>query len=101
MAQQEARKHETLRGSLYLEVLGLREGEQVTYSLADMSDDVEKSVLPLRFRYFQSIEGVLELPEGFEPQFIYVNASATSPRKAEIREQYPWQLKEKFTHVGK
>lgn len=101
VAQQEARKHETLRGSLYLEVLGLREGEQVTYSLADLSDDVEKSVLPLRFRYFQSIEGVLVLPEGFEPQFINVNASATSPRKAEIREQYPWQLKEKFTHVGK
>lgn len=101
VAQQEARKHETLRGSLYVELLGLRDGEQVTYSLADLSDDVEKSVLPLRFRYFQAIEGVLVLPEGFEPQFINVNASATSPRKAEVREQYPWQLKEKFTHVGK
>ena len=101
VAQQEARKHETLRGSLYVELLGLRDGEEVSYSLADLSDDVEKAVLPLRFRYFQATEGVLTLPEGFEPRFITINASATAPRKAEVREQFQWQLKEKFTHVGK
>ena len=101
VAQQEARKHETLRGSLYAEIFGLLEGEQVTYSLADLSDDFDKDVIPLRFRYFQAIEGELTLPAGFEPRFINVTASATSPRKAEAREQYPWQTKEKFTHVGK
>jgi hypothetical protein len=101
VAQQEARKHETLKGTLYVEVFGLLEGEQVTYSLADLSDDLDKATLPLRFRYFQAIEGELSLPVGFDPQFINVTASATSPRKAEAREQYPWQVKEKFTHVGK
>ena len=101
VAQQEARKHETLKGTLYAEVFGLLDGEQVTYSLADLSDDLDKAVLPLRFRYFQAIEGELSLPAGFDPRFINVTASATSPRKAEAREQYPWQVKEKFTHVGK
>jgi hypothetical protein len=101
VAQQEARKHETLRGSLYAEVFGLLEGEQVTYSLAELSDDFDKDVIPLRFRYFQAIEGEVFLPEGFDPRFINVTASATSPRKAEAREQYPWQIKGKFTHVGK
>ncbi|MEP1472057.1 MAG: DUF6776 family protein [Halieaceae bacterium] len=101
VAQQEARKHETLRGTLYAEIFGLLEGEQVTYSLAELSDDFDKDVIPLRFRYFQAIEGEVSLPAGFDPRFINVTASATSPRKAEAREQYPWQTKEKFTHVGK
>ena len=69
--------------------------------MAELSDDFDKDVIPLRFRYFQAIEGEVFLPEGFDPRFINVTASATSPRKAEAREQYPWQIKEKFTHVGK
>jgi hypothetical protein len=28
-------------------------------------------------------------------------ASTEKPHKFEIRENYPWQLEERFTHVGK
>ena len=41
------------------------------------------------------------LPEGFEPRSVSLVATATTPRKMEAREEFPWQLKEKFTHVGK
>ena len=43
----------------------------------------------------------MSLPEGFEPVSINVVATATTPRKTEVREQFPWQVKERFTHVGK
>ena len=101
VAQQEARKHDTLRGELYAEVFGKRDGEQVNYPLAELSDDLEGSVVPLRFRYFQAIEGELTLPEGFTPEGVNVVASAKSPRKVEVREQYSWQVQERFTHAGK
>lgn len=101
VAQQEARKHSLLKGDLSLDIVGVLEGERISYPLAELSDDVEGLDVPLRFRYFQSIEGELELPEGFEPESVSLVARASSPRKAEVRVQFPWQLQERFTHVGK
>ena len=101
VAQQEARKHTPLQGELYAEVSGQQAGEPRSYPLAELSADLESTILPLRFRYFQSIEGDLVLPEGFEPLAVSVVATLSVPDKAEAREQYPWQVQEKFTHVGK
>ncbi|MBT4520394.1 MAG: hypothetical protein HOC23_10350 [Halieaceae bacterium] len=101
VAQQEARKHDTLKGSLSAELLGQEGGEQVTYPLAALSEGIDDNELVLRFRYFQSIEGELILPEGFEPQSVSIVARSTRPRKAEVRELFPWQVQERFTHVGR
>lgn len=101
VAQQEARKHATVKGELYIEVFGRLDQESVSYPLSTLSDDLDSNVVPLRFKYFQSIEGEMLLPDGFEPVSVNVVASATAPRKTEVREQFPWQVKERFTHVGK
>ena len=97
----EARKHATVKGELYIEVFGRLDQESVSYPLSTLSDDLDSNVVPLRFKYFQSIEGEMLLPDGFEPVSVNVVASATAPRKTEVREQFPWQVKERFTHVGK
>ena len=99
--QQEARKHALLKGTLEAVISGVMDGEVAEYSLAELSDDIEADDIALQFRYFQSIEGQLVLPQGFEPREVRVQASTTKPDKFEIREQYPWQLEERFTHVGK
>lgn len=101
VAQQEARKHSLLKGQLSAEVIGVLGDQQVSYSLAELSDDLEAPTTALRFRYFQSIEGVLVLPKGFKPGSVRLVATATSPRKMEAREQFPWRVNERFTHVGK
>ncbi|MEM1113410.1 MAG: DUF6776 family protein [Pseudomonadota bacterium] len=101
VAQQEARKHSILRGELYVEIFGRQEGEIVTYPLASLADDLDNNSHKLRFRYFQSIEGELALPPGFEPTAVIVVARSESPSKTEIREEFPWQTNERFTHVGK
>ncbi|MDO8863853.1 hypothetical protein Q6D67_19365 [Haliea sp. E1-2-M8] len=101
VAQQEARKHRPLQGELYAEVSGQQAGAPRSYPLAELSADLESTILPLRFRYFQSIEGDLVLPEGFEPRAVSVVATLSAPSKAEAREQYPWRVQEKFTHAGK
>jgi len=102
VVQQEALKHELIRGQLTVEVLGLLDGEQVGYPLAELADDVvEEAALALRFRYFQAIEGELLLPAGFEPRVVSVSAVIKTPIKADVGERFPWQVQEKFTHVGK
>lgn len=101
VAQQEALKHSLLKVDLFAEVNGVLDGERVSYSLSDLSDDLERNPIPLRFRYFQSTEGTLNLPEGFEPRSVSLIARTSSPREMEVQEEFPWQLKERFTHVGK
>ncbi len=101
VAQQGAVKHSLLKGRLQAEVVGALAGEQVSYPLAQLSEDLDDEAVTLRFRYFQSIEGELVLPPGFEPQAVRVEASASEPRKMAVETRFPWQLQEKFTHVGK
>ncbi len=101
IAQQEAQKHNLLNGELYAEVFGQLYNQEVRYPLAQLSGDLADEVVALRFRYFQAIEGVLTLPEGFEPRGISIVATATTPHKSEASAEFDWQVQEKFTHVGK
>jgi hypothetical protein len=101
VAQQEALKHQLLKGELRVEVFGTQFGQTVAYPLSELSDDVETQEVPLRFRYFQAIEGEMVLPEGFQPEGLSVVARSRTPRKAEVTERFPWELKERFTHVGR
>jgi hypothetical protein len=82
-------------------VTGALEAQEVSYSLGELSDSFSSESGALKFRYFQIIEGELVLPEGFEPTGMSVVAKASTPRKLEITEQFPWQLQERFSNVGK
>lgn len=101
VAQQEARKHSTLEGELYAELVGNVGGQRKSYPLSSLSEDLDSSVIRLRFKYFQSIEGELTLPPDFQPESISVIASASKPRDMEAREKFSWDPQEKFTHVGR
>jgi hypothetical protein len=99
--QQKEREYEMVEGTLSVEVFGLKDQAEVSYPLAELSEDFDRGAAALHFRYFQAIEGELALPEGFEPKGITVVARASKPRESEVREQFPWQLQERFINVGK
>jgi len=101
VAQQEAAKHNLLKGKLTATVFGVLAGEEVSYSLSELSEDIEGTILALSFRYFQAIEGEMTLPSGFEPRRVSVVASASKPRKQKVKAEFPWRVQERFTHVGK
>lgn len=101
VARQESRKHSLLKGTLSVKVEGTTDQKESSLSLSALSEEVESEKIVLRFRYFQTIEGELELPEGFEPKTIAIVARSVSPTKAEIVEQFPWSIQERFTYVGK
>jgi hypothetical protein len=98
--QQKDREFEMVEGALTVEVFGIREGEPVSYPLAELSEDFGVDAATLHFRYFQSIEGNLALPEGFLPKGITLAARTSKPRETEISEEYPWELQERFINVG-
>jgi Family of unknown function (DUF6776) len=101
VAQQEARKHNLLKGSLVVTVYGKTDGVEESLPLSALCEDIDSEKLLLRFRYFQAIEGELVLPSGFEPRGITLVARTSAPKKTEVREDYPWVIQERFAYVGK
>lgn len=98
--QQKERQFDMVEGELTVFVSGTLDGEEVRYSLAELSEDFGDTVATLRFRYFQSIEGEMSLPEGFTPLELGLVARTSKPRELEVEEVYPWVLQERFIHVG-
>ena len=99
--QQKERDYEMVEGTLSVEVFGVNGENEVRYPLSELSSDFDDKAATLHFRYFQAIEGELVLPQGFEPKGISLVARASKPRKSKVKEQFPWELQERFINVGK
>ena len=67
VAQQEARRHALIEGELLVEVTGSTNGESITLPLAELDKKFSGEKMTLNFRYFQTFEGEIEIPDGFEP----------------------------------
>ena len=101
VAQQEARKHSLLKGTLSVKVEGVVGDEALSFPLSALSEDIGDENLLLRFRYFQAIEGELVLPPDFQPRAVSMVAKTSAPQKVEVRELFPWSVQEKFSYAGK
>ena len=97
---QKEREFEKVEGELRVQVSGMQGVDKASYSLAELSPDFGEEAAALHFRYFQSIEGEMVLPEGFEPEELILVARSSKPRTIEVREVYPWELQERLINVG-
>ena len=71
---------------------GVSAGNAVQYSLAQLDSDVESMPINSRFKYFQLIEGLIHLPDGFEPESIRATIWPTA-KKARSKELFlSWDL---------
>lgn len=99
--QQKEREYEMVEGTLTGDVFGFSGEEEVSYPLSELSAEFADKASTLHFRYFQAIEGELVLPQGFEPKSITLVVRASKPHKSKVKEQFPWELQERFINVGK
>ena len=88
--QQLALKHRILKGSVQVDIVGRRNGVEEILSLDILSDQVESKSIPLRFKYYQYLEGELIVPVGFEPRRVDIVARASSPKKVKVEKHYGW-----------
>lgn len=94
VVQQLATNHQVLNGSLTVKVVGY-DGQTVrSISLRDLSPQVDEDSVKLRFKYFQNIEGQIELPEGFEPERIELQAKSTGSNGTSVEEKFGWLVHE-------
>lgn len=90
VVQQLAVKHAVLKGTVTVQLVGWQGGEEQTFSLDILSEQVERSATKLRFKYFQYIDGELHLPEGFAVERVDIVARATAPKKVQVEKHYSW-----------
>lgn len=64
-------------------------------SLHELSEQFTTAAIPLKFKYFQNIEGELILPEGFTPNKIELLVKSTNRKyPATIEKELEWQVSE-------
>ncbi len=83
----QALKHDFLvTGKARFEVSGMRDGENVVLRFPQPTD----TPISFNFKYFEDIEGQLELPAGFQPQWIKVNVTSRGRNAETVEQTYPW-----------
>ena len=76
----------TTKVSFSVDVEGVLAGKDAHYSLAQLDPDVASMPVNSKFKYFQLVEGVIYLPDGFEPAVIRATIwpSAKKARSKEL-----------------
>lgn len=79
-----------ISGVVAVNVIGLRDEEKEVIALRDLSQDIDDLGVKFRFRYFQDVEGVLMVPEDFEPLEIQVVAQAEGRKSSQAERTFDW-----------
>ena len=92
VVQQTAKKHSELRGTLGISFAAVRGEEPVSLALAELTADGAKDAIPLQFKYFQSIEGEISVPEDLLLTEVSLAVRITRPMQLELDHQLPWLM---------
>ena len=94
VARQKTAKMKTLSVYADMWVIGRQGEEEVTLSLADIDDEVKQLPLKREFKYFSIIQGILKLPEDFEPEKVRVALRYTWMDKFQSDQKFDWKIEE-------
>jgi hypothetical protein len=85
---QALRNEHLVQGGLSLRVSGTCPEGECELGLAELSPEAADK-RPLRFRYFQNVDGALRLPEGFVPERVHLSVRVKNPHK-DIERSFAW-----------
>jgi len=89
---QKARNFVDIAGSLRLSLNGREAGAKRVLAYPEIGIPRGVHALPVRLRYFQVIEGRLEIPSGFEPETVLVEVDIVEGGRQRLRERRDWQV---------
>ncbi len=93
VVQQLSASEDFFTGTLAMKILGVRGQEKLELPLHQLSDQAAEELIPLNFKYFQSLEGDLLLPEGFVPERAVVQILSRDKRPpTNLEQQLDWPL---------
>lgn len=88
--KQQGSNDQQLEGHVNVNVLGVQNGMEVSLPLRTLNSSVEVLDIGLQFRYFQNLEGVMQLPAGFQPQKVQILATSRAPSQKTVQQSFGW-----------
>lgn len=88
--KQQGNNENLINGHANIKVLGMRDYEEVSIPLSELSATALDEDIRLQFRYFQNIEGELVLPENFEPTKVQILAVAEGENAKTVQKSFGW-----------
>jgi len=77
-------------GSVRANLNGMLDGQVIELGLDELGSESQSADIPYGFRYFQTLELGLKLPQGFEPQVLEIQVWPRTPRGETIVQSFPW-----------
>jgi len=88
-----------LKGSVDLQLDGLLNGKKTEYNFRELGT-FENRQFNFQFKYFQNIQGFLQLPDGFIAHKVSISAKTKGRgKKYNIQSQFDWQPQESQNYV--
>jgi hypothetical protein len=88
--KQQGNNESVINGHANINVLGMRNSQEVSIPLNELSAAEPEEDIRLQFRYFQNIEGELVLPENFEPTKVQILAVAEGDNPKTVQKSFGW-----------
>lgn len=92
VARQKTVKMQTLSVYSDMWILGTQDGEAVSLSVDTLDDQVKKLPIKLEFKYFSINQGIIQLPEGFEPEQVRITLRYTWMKEAQSDQKFDWKI---------
>lgn len=88
--KQQGNNENLIKGHANINVIGIRDYEEVSIPLHELSTSQPERNIRLQFRYFQNIEGEMVLPEDFEPVKVQILAIAEGVNAKTVQKSFGW-----------
>lgn len=77
------------KGAVKIDLHGINKGKA---EMISVKNEKGKSSIPLYFKYFQKLDGILELPDHFQPRRIKVSVKMRGTKSDKVDKWYDWPL---------
>tara|TARA_B110000467_G_C18176130_1_gene397938 strand:- start:54 stop:713 length:660 start_codon:yes stop_codon:yes gene_type:complete len=77
-------------GYANVNILGMQNGNEVSFPLSIMAPEESQLDIRLQFRYFQNIEGELIIPDNFMPEIVQIKAVFQGEDSKTIQRNFVW-----------
>lgn len=94
VARQKTVKMQTLSVYADVRVIGMQGEKELSLPLNELDSEVSRLPLKLEFKYFSINQGILQLPEGFEPDKVRISLRYTWMDKAQSDQKFDWEIEE-------
>lgn len=97
VARQKTEKMQSLGVFADVYILARKGDKQISLSLSDLDEAVEKLPVRLKFKYFAISQGILTIPEGVKPEKVRISLRYTWKDTPQFDQLFDWKL-ESYTN---